>query len=193
MKKLILFAAILAAFSCAYAQDGFYVLANIGSSANTDFNESNSDSSEISNDTDYTSYRYGLGYTKSVNENVSLGLEAAYNDYGSETYYYLDKDKATNTFTSYDILGTAKYGFNKEIYMVGKIGVAYLDTEVSEDYYDGDLSQKAWVPEAGAGLGYQITNHFAIEGNFSYINGSASGYDEVPDITVGWIGASFFI
>lgn len=201
--KLSIFAAIglssIASLSFADAnneqtnKEQFYLIGAMGSSANTDYDVYNlNDNPAIQSDLNYTSYRMGMGLQHRVNQQTSVGLEAAYNFYGDEKYTYLDLDTAEVKFSAFDILGVLAINLNQSWTAKAKLGVAYEKIEASEEGFNANMSQKEWVPEIAAGIGYRFTEHVELEGSFSYLMGQVSDIDDMPDITVGWLGVNYY-
>lgn len=174
-----------------FAKDQFYLLADAGTSANTDYSFTEASSPLISNDVNYASYRLGGGYTAPISEHVSLGGEVAYNYYGDEEYHYLNLDQAEIKFSSTDFLFVTGYHFNSTWEAHVKAGAAYEEVLATENYLGGNLTEKAWVPEAAAGLSYHFNEHISVHGDFAYLMGWESGATNMPDITVGWLGISY--
>lgn len=211
MKKILLIIAIFLGMLClspnifasnankqkqeqAHQRDGFYLLAAIGSSANTDYDPYDSNTvPAVSNDSNYTSYRLGLGYLEPVNQKISVGGELAYNYYGSERYNYLNLDSAEIDYSSIDILGVLALRVNNYWSLKAKAGVAYESIDATEEGFNAELSEKQWLPEIGGALGYSLTDQFEVEGSFSYILGNVSTMYDAPDITVLWIGLNYYL
>lgn len=177
-----------------HKRDGFYLLAAIGSSANTDYAPYDaSNAPVVTNDSNYTSYRIGLGYLRPVAEKVSLGGEFAYNYYGSERYNYLNLDSAEIDYSAIDILGVIALRVNNYWSLKAKAGVAYESIDATEEGFNASLSEKQWLPEVGGGLAYSVSESFEVEGSFSYILGNVSTVNNAPDITVLWIGLNYYL
>lgn len=178
-------------------QEGFYFLGALGSSANTDYNVTDKQSPLVSNEINYWSYRLGAGYWHNIfsGEHVrtTLGAEAAYNYYGDEDFYYLDKDSAHVTFSAVDILGVLAFHVDKHWAFKMKAGVAYEDVAATEKGFDADFSQKEWVPEGALAVSYLATEHVEIESSFSYLMGQVSDLNGMPDITVVWLGLNYYL
>jgi len=175
----------------ALAEDKFYLLADVGTSANTDYSFTEVKSPLITNDVNYASYRLGGGYTTPVSQHFSVGGEIAYNYYGDEKYSYLNLDQAEIKFSSTDVLLVTAYHFNSKWEAHVKTGAAYEEVVATENYLGGNLTEKEWVPEAAVGLSYHFNEHFSVHGDFSYLMGWVSGMNDMPDITVGWLGLSY--
>jgi len=170
----------------------FYLLADVGSSANTDYSFTEVNSPAITNDTNYTSYRLGLGYTTSVSEKINLGAEAAYNSYGSSEYHFLNRDHMNISYKANDILVVSSYQFNEHWEAHLKAGAAYEQVKATEDHWQMNLTEKEWVPEGVIGARYFISEDFAIHADFAYLMGWESQLTNMPDITVGWLGVNYY-
>ncbi len=183
--------ACLALSSTAWAKDQFYVFTDIGTSANTDYSFTEASSPLISNEINYVSYRLGAGYITPVSQRFSVGGEVAYNYYGNETYHYLNLDQVDISFSSTDVLFVTTFNLNSTWETHVKLGAAYEEVVVTENYLGGNVTTKEWLPEAVAGIGYHFNEHVSIHGDFSYLMGWVSGLNDMPDITVGWLGLSY--
>ena len=157
-----------------------YIVTAIGTSANTDYDvyHSSTGAPAVTNDSIYTSYRVGVGFSYPTGHWVSLGLEVAYNDYGQQTYDYLDMDSAKAEFSAYDVLAVADIHMTSTWSTKFRLGVAYEEVDVTEDSLSADLSEREWVPEVGIGINYALTDHIAIEGSFDYLVGEVSNIDD---------------
>lgn len=171
--------------------DQVYVFSDIGTSANTDYSFTDVQSPLVSNDINYVSYRLGVGYVTPVSQLFSLGGEVAYNYYGDESYNFLNLDQAEIKFSSTDVLFVTALHLNEKWDVHGKLGAAYEEVVVTENYLGGNVTQKEWVPEAVAGIAYHFNEHVSIHGDFSYLMGWVSGLNSMPDITVGWLGVTY--
>lgn len=174
------------------ANSQFYLLADIGNSANTDYSFTEVNSPAVTNDTNYTSYRLGVGYIAPVSEKISIGAEAAYNSYGSSEYHFLNHDHMDITFKANDILVVSAYQFNEHWEAHVKAGAAYEEVNATEDHWQMNLTEKEWVPEAAIGARYFINEHFAIHADLAYLMGWESQLTNMPDITVGWLGVNYY-
>jgi len=190
-KALLLLGALSFSSHAFSAKDQFYLFTDIGTSANTDYSFTEANSPLITNDINYTSYRLGGGYAALVSEHVSLGGEVAYNYYGDEQYNFFNLDQIKISFSATDVLLVTAYHFNEQWEVHGKIGGAYEEVVVTENYFSGNVTTKEWVPEAAAGLSYHFNEHISVHGDFSYLAGWVSGLNDMPDITVGWLGVSY--
>jgi hypothetical protein len=181
-------------------KEQFYIIGAMGSSANTDYDIYNANGSPaIGNDINYTSYRLGFGLLHSVTQQTSVGLEAAYNFYGDETYTYFnlesleELDSAEVKFSAFDILGVLAIKLNQTWTAKAKLGVAYEDIAATEEGFNANMSEKGWVPEIAAGIAYRFTDNVELEGSFAYLVGQVTNIDDMPDITVGWLGVNYYI
>lgn len=188
---LALMAAAVSFSNSLWSKEQFYLFTDIGTSANTDYSFTEAQSPLITNDINYVSYRLGGGYTTPVTEHISLGGEIAYNYYGDEKYHFLNLDQAEIQFSAIDALFVTSYHFNERWETHLKLGGAYEEVLVTENYLGGNVTTKEWVPEAAAGLSYHFNEHVSIHGDFAYLMGWVSGLNDMPDITVGWLGASY--
>ncbi len=191
LSLLYLFFTGLSLSSTLWAKEQFYIFTDIGASANTDYSFIEAGSPLISNEINYFSYRLGVGYATPVSQLFSLGGEMAYNYYGNETYHYLNLDQAEISFSSTDVLFVTALHLNSQWETHVKLGAAYEEAVVTEDYFGGNVTTKEWVPEAVVGLSYHFNEHLAVHGDFSYLMGWVSGLNDMPDITVGWLGLSY--
>ena len=126
-----------------------------------------------------------------MSEHISLGGEVAYNYYGDEKYNFLNLDQAEIQFSSTDVLLVSAYHFNSTWEAHIKTGAAYEEVLATENYLGGNVTEKAWVPEAAVGFSYHFNEHVSIHCDFAYLIGWESGLTNMPDITVGWLGASY--
>lgn len=191
LSLLPVFLTTLALSSALWAKEQFYIFTDIGNSANTDYSFTSANSPLISNEINYVSYRFGAGYSTPVSQHFSLGGEIAYNYYGDETYHYLNLDQAEISFSSTDVLLVTALHLNSAWETHVKFGAAYEEVVVTESYFGGNVTTKEWVPEAVAGMSYHFNEHFSVHGDFSYLMGWVSGLNDMPDITVGWLGLSY--
>lgn len=189
--SLLLFSIFFSSALWAKDVEQFYVFTDIGTSANTDYSFTSASSPLINNDINYVSYRLGVGYTTPISKLFSLGGEIAYNYYGDEKYTFLNLDQAEIKFSSTDALFVTTLHLNSKWETHLKLGAAYEEAVATEDYVGGNVTQKEWVPEAAAGFGYHFNEHVSIHADFSYLMGWVSGLNDMPDITVGWLGASY--
>lgn len=176
-----------------FKREGYYLLAAIGASANSDYSPYDNSTPVVSNDSNYTSYRFGIGYLHPAIKTVSLGGEIAYNYYGNKRYNYLNLDFIETNYSAVDILVVTALRVNDYLSLKAKAGIAYENIDATEGGFHANLSEKQWLPEIGGGLSYSLTEHFEAEGSFSYILGNLNTTYSAPDITVLWVGLNYYL
>ncbi|MCD8500219.1 MAG: hypothetical protein LRY43_04180 [Gammaproteobacteria bacterium] len=97
------------------------------------------------------------------------------------------------TFKANDILVVSSYQFTEHWEAHLKAGAAYEEVKATEDYWQMNLTEKEWVPEAAIGARYFINEHFAIHADLAYLMGWESQLTNMPDITVGWLGINYYL
>jgi OOP family OmpA-OmpF porin len=173
MKKQILLACVLGAFTLPAMADNFYIFGDVGQSK---FELDGSNDSKLSK-TD-TAFSIGAGY----DFNKFLAVELAYRDLGEvadrgsdfngvDTYNFVDKIGITALQAS--VVG--KLPVSDVFNLYGRLGLASLDAEYeSREYYaDGDnpppFSDSTSKTKAVFGLGasFDVTSQLALRAEYS--------------------------
>ncbi|GGY81771.1 hypothetical protein GCM10011613_28090 [Cellvibrio zantedeschiae] len=171
MKKQLLAACVLGAFTLPAMADNFYVLGDVGSGkvevdAGDDYTFSKSD----------TSYSFGAGF----DINKFFAVELAYRDLGSVSdrgsyteaginYNYRDKTSATALQAS--VVGSLP--ISEDFSLFGRVGVAKIDVDYDSVETSGNSSWSDSDSESktkallGVGASYKITPQIALRAEYS--------------------------
>lgn len=186
---------VVPAVSHAQALDGAFVNGNLGRAA--------LDSGAI--DDKETSYGVNIGYRWAVSPGALIGFEAGYVDLGSSSFpasitqlfpigtpptepttYF---GSGSRQLSGWTIGANGRFNLSPNWYIGGRAGFLRLsaDTRIRINRPDGsvfkdrsDYHADGWY--AGAGVGYDFSNHLSVGLNYDYYSASKYGYRNNPDV-----------
>lgn len=175
MKKKLLASLLALGITSAIAAPGAYISAEGGTATITgsDFDIGYGPAGRIA-----AGYLFG---DQNFNAGVELGVTGYTNLDGTYDISMYDEEydyfyRAQNNFSisghNFDLLAVGKYTFNNHFLVLGKIGLSYVNLDVSDDvtvsdsYGDeatghGDASSSDWRGTLALGVGYQFTPQVA--------------------------------
>ncbi len=181
MLKKILITSVLTASACAIMNAnaalpvGLYVSGQAGY-ADTHMKSRLSSSTGIALANDGLAGRIALGYKITPN----FGLEVGYLQL-SEGKSNFPQDTQYNKQHAIDVAAKGMLPITQNVNIYGKLGVAYLTTELKKDATDKgipistDLNQAEgiakhkWAPEVAVGMGYDITPNVTVDTSLTHI------------------------
>ncbi len=188
---------VLPAIGQAQALDGAFVNGNIGNST--------LDSGPI--DDNDTSYGVNVGYRWAVSPETRIGLEVGYVDLGkysgSVDMYTtpispigtlppeptISAVNVTTEMNGWTIGASGRFNLSPKWHVGGRAGFLRASVDFRAPIYESDGSfvlghhddnADGWY--AGAGVGYDFSNHFSVGLNYDYYSARAYGYRMNPDV-----------
>jgi opacity protein-like surface antigen len=180
LKRISLVAATVAVLSlsahafAATAQSGAYVGVNGGWSFAKDPSVANTVSASDS----HKNYVYGatLGYDYALNQNVLVGAELNYSNFGKTTFNSAGTNNINADFktTAYQLLATSTYVMNNGWDMFGKLGAAHAKSEINGSLAGTNVDSyqdSKWLPAAAVGAGYMFNQNLNVALQWEHIFG----------------------
>ncbi|NUW74588.1 porin family protein [Vibrio mediterranei] len=163
MKKTVLALSLaIAAFSTApLANEGFYVGAS--------YSKMSYDAAFVSSNEVTNGYSVKGGYDFPLGSFFVLGTELEYKNLGSTKESFLS-DYYTLSMTSYGINVIPKLYMGDRFYALAKLGFHKINSEVETNVSVNGSSVSDTASVYGLGLGYDITEHFAIQASYEIHN-----------------------
>lgn len=154
---------ILGTMAANAAVPGFYVTGQVGY-ADTHIKSHLPSGAGPFLDNDGLAGRVGLGYKITPNAALEVGYLKL-----SDVKYPSEKNNATFSNKQYaiDLAAKAMLPITHNVDMYGKVGIAYLTTQLNAP--NEDIAKRTFAPEVAVGMSYDITPHVTVDTSLTHI------------------------